>query len=62
MLEAGKGSIVNLASIGGFVAYPHASAYLGSKGGVLQITRGLAHEWVGKVRVTRSRRRSSARR
>jgi NAD(P)-dependent dehydrogenase (short-subunit alcohol dehydrogenase family) len=51
MLEQGKGSIVNVASIGGFVAYPHASAYLASKGGVVQLTRGLALEWIGKVRV-----------
>ena len=51
MLAQGRGSIVNVASIGGFVAYPHASAYLASKGGVVQLTRGLALEWIGKVRV-----------
>jgi NAD(P)-dependent dehydrogenase (short-subunit alcohol dehydrogenase family) len=51
MLDQGKGSIVNIASIGGFVAYPHASAYLASKGGVVQLTRALALEWIGKVRV-----------
>jgi NAD(P)-dependent dehydrogenase (short-subunit alcohol dehydrogenase family) len=52
MLAAGRGSIVNIASIGGFVAYPHASAYLASKGGVVQLTRGLALEWVDRgVRV-----------
>jgi NAD(P)-dependent dehydrogenase (short-subunit alcohol dehydrogenase family) len=51
MLSQGSGSIINLASIGGFVAYPHASAYLATKGGVVQLTRGLALEWVGKVRV-----------
>lgn len=51
MLAQGMGSIVNIASIGGFVAYPHASAYLASKGGVVQLTRGLALEWIGKVRV-----------
>lgn len=51
MLAQGKGSIVNIASIGGFIAYPHASAYLASKGGVVQLTRGLALEWIGKVRV-----------
>ncbi|HEU4704059.1 MAG TPA: SDR family oxidoreductase [Conexibacter sp.] len=51
MLEQGKGSIVNVASIGGFNAYPLASAYLASKGGVVQLTRGLALEWIGKVRV-----------
>jgi NAD(P)-dependent dehydrogenase (short-subunit alcohol dehydrogenase family) len=51
MLSQGKGSIINIASIGAFVAYPHASAYLASKGGVMQVTRGLALEWIGKVRV-----------
>ena len=45
MLQQEKGSIINLASIGAFVAYPWASAYLASKGGVLQLTRSLALEW-----------------
>jgi NAD(P)-dependent dehydrogenase (short-subunit alcohol dehydrogenase family) len=45
MLGQGKGSIINLASIGAFIAYPWASAYLASKGGVLGITRALALEW-----------------
>lgn len=44
MLTEG-GSIINIASIGGFVAYPWASAYLASKGGVVQLTRSLALEW-----------------
>jgi NAD(P)-dependent dehydrogenase (short-subunit alcohol dehydrogenase family) len=51
MLAAGGGSIVNIASIGGFVAYPQASAYLASKGAVVQLTRALALEWIGRVRV-----------
>jgi len=52
MLAAGSGSIINIASIGGFNAYPHASAYLASKGGVVQLTRALALEWVDRrVRV-----------
>lgn len=45
MLDQGKGAIINIASIGSFVGYPWASAYLASKGGVLQITKGLALEW-----------------
>jgi 2-deoxy-D-gluconate 3-dehydrogenase len=45
MLDQGKGSIINLSSIGSFVAYPWASAYLASKGGVLGVTRALALEW-----------------
>jgi NAD(P)-dependent dehydrogenase (short-subunit alcohol dehydrogenase family) len=51
MLENGKGSIVNIASIGGFIAYPHTSAYLATKGAVVQLTRALALEWIGRVRV-----------
>ena len=45
MLAQGKGSIINIASIGSFTAYPWASAYLASKGGVLQLTKALALEW-----------------
>jgi NAD(P)-dependent dehydrogenase (short-subunit alcohol dehydrogenase family) len=45
MLAQGRGSIINLASIGSFIAYPWASAYLASKGGVLGVTRALALEW-----------------
>jgi len=52
MLAQGSGSIINMASIGAFIAYPHASAYIASKGGVLQLTRVLALEWVDRgVRV-----------
>jgi NAD(P)-dependent dehydrogenase (short-subunit alcohol dehydrogenase family) len=51
MLAQGKGSIINVASIGGFIAYPHASAYLASKGGVVQATKSFALEWNGRVRV-----------
>jgi|KBSSwiStaDraftv2_1062776.scaffolds.fasta_scaffold200741_3 NAD(P)-dependent dehydrogenase (short-subunit alcohol dehydrogenase family) len=51
MLARGKGSIINIASIGGFIAYPHSSAYLASKGGVVQTTRSFSLEWNGKVRV-----------
>ncbi len=39
-----SGKIINLASIGGFVAYPGSIAYLASKGGVVQLTRGFAVE------------------
>ncbi len=39
-----SGKIINLASIGGFIAYPGSIAYLASKGGVIQLTRGFAVE------------------
>lgn len=48
MIEQGRGgAIVNVASIGASIVYPHATAYNQSKGGVLQLTRSLALEWIG---------------
>jgi NAD(P)-dependent dehydrogenase (short-subunit alcohol dehydrogenase family) len=44
MVQRRSGKIVNIASIGGFVAYPGSIAYLASKGGVVQLTRGFAVE------------------
>jgi NAD(P)-dependent dehydrogenase (short-subunit alcohol dehydrogenase family) len=40
--QAGK--IINMASIGAFIAYPGSIAYLASKGGVMQLTKGFAVE------------------
>ena len=52
MLAQGSGSIINMASIGAFISYPHASAYNASKGAVLNLTRVLALEWIDRgVRV-----------
>ena len=45
MLEKGRGSIVNIASIGGFIAYPHTSAYLATKGAVVAATPLLMFSW-----------------
>lgn len=52
MLQQGRGSIVNIASIGGLAGYPFTTAYAQSKGGVVQMTRSLAVEWINRgVRV-----------
>ena len=52
MLDKNSGSIINMASIGSSIAYPHTTAYLQSKGGVAQMTRSLALEWISRgVRV-----------
>lgn len=52
MLAAGRGSIVNFASVGGLVGYPGSVGYQASKGAIVQITRSLAIEWAARgVRV-----------
>jgi NAD(P)-dependent dehydrogenase (short-subunit alcohol dehydrogenase family) len=38
------GKIINIASIGAMIAYPFSIAYLASKGGVAQLTKGFAVE------------------
>lgn len=52
MLAAGKGSIVNVASVAGLGGVIHRSAYNTSKHGLVGLTRTLAGEWGGRgVRV-----------
>lgn len=52
MLEAGGGSIVNVASIAGLHAVADRAAYNASKHGLIGLTRTLAAEWGGRgVRV-----------
>jgi NAD(P)-dependent dehydrogenase (short-subunit alcohol dehydrogenase family) len=52
MLEAGRGSIVNVASIAGLAGVADRAAYNASKHGLIGLTRTLAAEWGGRgVRV-----------
>jgi NAD(P)-dependent dehydrogenase (short-subunit alcohol dehydrogenase family) len=52
MLRAGRGSIVNVASVAGLVAVADRAAYNTSKHGLIGLTRTLAAEWGGRgVRV-----------
>jgi NAD(P)-dependent dehydrogenase (short-subunit alcohol dehydrogenase family) len=52
MLERGRGSIVNVASIAGLAGVSHRSAYNASKHGLVGLTKTLAAEWGGRgVRV-----------
>ncbi len=52
MLEAARGSIINVASIAGLVAVSDRAAYNTSKHGLIGLTRTLAAEWGGRgVRV-----------
>jgi NAD(P)-dependent dehydrogenase (short-subunit alcohol dehydrogenase family) len=48
MLERGYGRIVNIASLGSFVALNEVAAYAASKAGVVSLTRSLAVEWSKK--------------
>jgi NAD(P)-dependent dehydrogenase (short-subunit alcohol dehydrogenase family) len=52
MLEAGRGSIVNVASISALVGMPGRAPYCASKAGLVGLTRVLAVEWAARgVRV-----------
>ena len=52
MLQAGRGSIVNIASVAGLSGVADRSAYNASKHGLIGLTRTLAVEWGGRgVRV-----------
>jgi len=51
MLDGG-GAIVNIASNAGLMGQPYSAAYCASKGGVIQLTRALADEYLSRgVRV-----------
>jgi len=52
MLAAGRGSIINVASVAGLMGIADRSAYNASKHGLVGLTRTLAAEWGGRgVRV-----------
>jgi 2-deoxy-D-gluconate 3-dehydrogenase len=48
MLQAGRGKIVNIASLLSFQGGINVVAYAASKGGVAQMTKALANEWAGR--------------
>jgi NAD(P)-dependent dehydrogenase (short-subunit alcohol dehydrogenase family) len=50
MLEAGGGAIVNMASIGGYRAFPNIVGYGASKAAVIHMTKAAAQEY-GNLRV-----------
>jgi cyclopentanol dehydrogenase len=51
MRRCGGGSIINVASVGAFVALPNVSAYCPSKSAVLGLTRAAAAEFAPDIRV-----------
>lgn len=52
MVPRGRGAIVNISSLQGHIVLPERSIYAATKGGVLQLTKGLANEWAASgVRV-----------
>ena len=50
-LAEAQGNIVNVASDAGLIGYPNGTAYSAAKGGVVNLTRAMAVELAGKVRV-----------
>lgn len=45
MIKGGGGSIVNNASISGFLAAPNTASYHASKGGVITLTKSIAYDY-----------------
>jgi NAD(P)-dependent dehydrogenase (short-subunit alcohol dehydrogenase family) len=42
---SGRGRVINIASLGSYLAFHHVAAYCAAKTGVLSLTRSLACEW-----------------
>lgn len=52
MIKNKSGCVINNASVFGLRGFPNIASYIASKGGVVQLTRGLAVEWARhKIRV-----------
>jgi NAD(P)-dependent dehydrogenase (short-subunit alcohol dehydrogenase family) len=47
MLERGRGSIINMASVASYVGFPRDAAYCASKGALLMLTRQLSLDYAG---------------
>jgi NAD(P)-dependent dehydrogenase (short-subunit alcohol dehydrogenase family) len=45
--QSGRGRIINIASLGSYVAFHQVAAYCATKSAVLSLTRSLACEWAG---------------
>jgi 2-deoxy-D-gluconate 3-dehydrogenase len=48
MLKKGYGKIINVASMASFFGGQTIPAYSASKGGVMQLTKELSNDWVGR--------------
>jgi NAD(P)-dependent dehydrogenase (short-subunit alcohol dehydrogenase family) len=51
MLQQGNGRIINVASLSAIMGIPTIIPYCSSKGGLVQMTKGMAVEWAPKINV-----------
>jgi NAD(P)-dependent dehydrogenase (short-subunit alcohol dehydrogenase family) len=45
--DSGRGRVINIASLGSYLAFHEVAAYCAAKAGLLSLTRSLACEWAG---------------